>query len=381
MIEITKPKQLEKFICDSLNSDILCLDTEFIRENTYRPEMCLIQAQTRDETYLIDPFCFDNLEIMSKVLLDEDVVKVFHACGQDIEILYNTVGVLPKNIFDVQIASTIINGLNQPSLGNLLAASIDVHIDKSESFTDWSKRPLTPAQLKYAVEDVLYLPELYDYQISQLKKLGRERWLDDDFAALLDEKKYEVDAYEQYKHLKHINRLGGFELKLARDVCAWRERRAETLNCPRRHVMSDEQVIEIAKRNPHSLDDLLNIRGIDSVLNISEMREILSILSFARKKPNIELLFDPKQTDSGKNIDALIDGMNAIIKVRAHEYGISPAVFTKNSDLSLVARGFSDKAEVCKGWRGELVGRDLLDFLAGKIELRVENGKLRIERR
>lgn len=378
MIEITKPKQLEKFIHDTLSSDILCLDTEFIRENTYRPELCLVQAQTRDETYLIDPFCFDSLEILSKVLTADNVVKVFHACGQDIEILYHETGVLPKNIFDVQIASTIINGLNQPSLGNLLAASIDVHIEKSESFTDWSKRPLTPAQVKYAAEDVIYLPELYDYQIKQLKALKRQHWLDEDFATLVDVRKYEIDPMEQYKHLKHINRLNGFELKIARDVCAWRERSAEELNCPRRHIMSDEQVIEIAKRNPYNLDDLLNIRGIDSVLNIGELREILSVVGNARKKTDIALPYDTKAADTGKSLDALIDGMNAIIKIRAHENGIAPGVFTKNSDLSLVARGMPEKSDVCKGWRGEIVGRDLIEFLNGKIELKVIDGNLQM---
>lgn len=378
MIEITKPKQLEKFIYDSLSSDILCLDTEFIRENTYRPELCLIQAQTRDETYLIDPFCFDSLEILGKALLADNVVKVFHACGQDIEILYHETGVLPKNIFDVQIASTIINGLNQPSLGNLLAASIDVHIDKSESFTDWSKRPLTSAQVKYAAEDVIYLPELYDYQIKQLTTLNRQHWLDEDFAALVDVNKYEFDQMEQYKHLKHINRLNGFELKIARDVCAWREKSAEELNCPRRHIMSDEQVIEIAKRNPYNLDDLLNIRGIDSVLNIGELREILSVVSNARKKTDIALPYDTNAADTGKSLDALIDGMNAIIKIRAHENGIAPGVFTKNSDLSLVARGMPEESDVCKGWRGEIVGRDLIEFLNGKIELKVINGDMQM---
>lgn len=378
MIEITKIKQIEKFVSDAKKSDIVCLDTEFIREKTYLPELCLIQAQTRDESYIIDPFCFDDLSILRDLLLDENVVKVFHACGQDIEVLRNECGILPVNIYDVQVASTIINGLYHPSLGNLLSASIDVKIEKSESFTDWSRRPLTPKQVKYAIEDVLYLPELYDFQISKLKSLGREDWLEEDFNDLVDEHKYSTNPDEQYLHLKRVNQLNPYELKLARDVCAWREDRAEIINLPRRSVISDEQVLEICKRNPRSLDDLLAIRGIDCALNISELREVLGVLNSARKKDDIVLKQDYKSSERNGNVDALVDAMNAILKIRGKENGISPSAIANNSDLSLVARGLCDEARVMSGWRGKLVGKDLVALLNGQLTLKVIDDNLEI---
>lgn len=378
MIEITKIKQLEKFVADARKSDIVCLDSEFIREKTYVPELCLIQAQTREESYLIDPFCFESLSILKDLLLDENVVKVFHACGQDLEVLRNETGVLPVNIYDVQLASTIINGLYHPSLGNLLAVSIDVHIEKSESFTDWSRRPLSPKQVKYAIEDVLYLPDLYDYQISKLKKLNRESWLEEDFAELLDEDRFQIDPKQQYLHLKRVNQLSSFELKLARDVCAWREERARIINIPRRSVISDEQVLEICKRNPRNLDDLLAIRDIDCALNISELREVLGVLAQARKKEDIHLKQDYKASERNGNVDALVDALSAICKIRGKENNISPSALANNADLSLVARGLFDEAKVMHGWRGRLLADDLLGYMNGKLSLRVIDDKLKI---
>ena len=243
MFKIDTNKKLDNFIEKAINSDVLCIDTEFIRENTYYPQLCLVQMQIDRDSFILDPFCFDDLQPLAKVLDNKNVLKVFHAGKQDLEILYNETGVVPNPVFDTQLAASVTDGANQPSLSNLLKSTLGVKIDKTEGFTDWARRPLTDKQLRYAVEDVLYLPDLYAHQVQTMRELGREDWLDGEFADMCLSENYEIDIWDRFAHLKHVNKLKDKQLALARQVAAWREETAQKKDLPRKRVLSDEQVI------------------------------------------------------------------------------------------------------------------------------------------
>ncbi|MDO4841827.1 MAG: ribonuclease D [Phoenicibacter congonensis] len=379
MVYIDTTQKLNNFIDKALKSKVIFIDTEFMREKTYYPQLSLIQFQIGDESFIFDPFCFKNIKPLAKVFDAEDVLKVFHASAQDLEILYYETGVVPHPLFDTQLAAAVTDGLNQPGLANLLKKSLGISIDKSEGFTDWNKRPLTEKQLEYAIEDVLYLPELFDYQCKKMKMLGRESWLDYEFVELSRQDRFDEDPRERYMHLKHVNKLKPRQLALARELAAWRENRAKKLNIPRKWVLTDEQVTEICKRDPKTIDALFNVRGVQNSLKISEAREVLDALKAGRKCDKADY---PQLADSGaaeENVDDIVFLMNALLKLRATQNCIAQSVIANNHDLVDLARGKRKKSPLLKGWRKELVGQELIDLLDGKIGITCSNGALKVQ--
>ena len=181
---IDNQADLKSFVKRALKSPILAIDTEFLREKTYFPKLCLLQMQTQDETAIVDPFCIDDLRVLNPLLESEEVLKLFHAGTQDLEILYAECGVVPHPIFDTQVAATLLGHTQQIGYGALVSSTLGVNLKKADSYTDWSRRPLSQSQLEYAADDVIFLPRVYDKMAQQLEKLGRTKWLDPDFRAM-----------------------------------------------------------------------------------------------------------------------------------------------------------------------------------------------------
>ena len=379
MFKIETNEQLNSFLEKAKRSKVLCIDTEFMRENTYYPQLCLVQMQMRNESYILDPFCFEDLSPLADILDDESIVKVFHAAAQDLEILSFETGVVPHPIFDTQLAASIVEGTSFPSLANLLKSTLSVKIDKTEGFTDWSRRPLTDRQLRYATEDVLYLQELYETLLQRMKDLGRESWLDEEFEAMCVASRFEVDPRERYIHLKHVNKLKPKQLALARELAAWREVTAQNKDVPRKHVLSDEQVTEICKREPKSIDSLFAVRGVQNALSTWEARDVLSALKRGRncKKQDLPCLSEGGKNQ--KNVEDVVFLMNALVKLRAKENSISQALIANNQDLTDLARGYKKNSKLLQGWRREIVGDELLDLLSGKIGITCKNMELKIQ--
>lgn len=380
MIKIETNEKLKNFIDVALNADVICIDTEFMRESTYYPQLCLVQMQIGTESYILDPFCFDDLSPLARVLDNEKILKVFHAAAQDLEILSFETGVVPHPIFDTQLAASIVEGTSFPSLGNLLKSVLGVKIDKSEGFTDWSRRPLTKKQMRYAQEDVLYLQELYEALQMRMKDLGREGWLDDEFASMCEQDRFEVDPRERYVHLKHANKLNSKQLCLAREVSAWREVSAQNKDVPRKHVLSDEQVVEICKRDPKTIDSLFAVRGVQNALSTWEAREVLSALKNGRSVSKENYPKINGNAKNQKNVDDVVFLMNALVKLRAKENMISQALIANNQDLADLARGENANSKLLKGWRREIVGEELLQLLRGEIGVTCENAELKIQK-
>lgn len=378
---IDNQTKLNNFIRRACASQVLCIDTEFMRDRTYRPQVCLIQFQIEDDSWLLDPFCFDSLRPLAEVMKCDTLVKVFHAADQDIEILYQETGAIPHPVFDTQIASSVIEGKNHPGLSTLLEASLGIKIAKSEGFTDWSQRPLTDKQIKYSIEDVLYLPALYDYQKKKMAELGREHWVDDEFEELENPAKYEVNARERFKHLKHATKLKPRKLALAREVAAWREETAVEKNIPRKWVLTDEQIIEICKRDPKTMDSLFAVRGVHQALSMKQAREVLAALKRGRECDEADYPRLDVPSASLPNVDDVVQLMNAILNLRARENSISAQTIASSSDLVNLARGFKKKTSLTKGWRYELVGRELESLLDGKITLSCEHGHMIVQQK
>ncbi len=378
MFKINSEEKLNKFIEKAKKSKVLCIDTEFMRESTYYPQLCLVQMQIKKESFILDPFCFEDLSPLADIFDDEKILKVFHAAKQDLEILYNETGVVPNPVFDTQLAACVTEGSNQPSLANLLKSTLNVKIDKTEGFTDWARRPLTDKQLRYAVEDVLYLPDLYENQVTKMKALGRDHWLDDEFLDMCRKENYEIDVENRFTHLKHVTKLKDRQLSLAKEVAAWREESAQKKDVPRKRVLSDEQVIEICKRNPKTIDSLFAVRGVQNALSTWEAREVLAALKVGRKREEKDLpkldVFCPNQ----ENVDDVVFLMNALVKLRAKENCVSQCLLTSNSELTDLARGKRENIKLLTGWRKEIVGNELLLLLDGKIGVTCDNKELKI---
>lgn len=377
---LTQQSELDDFLEHASKSDVLAIDTEFIREKTYWPNLCLLQMATAERVALVDPFEITDLSSLKEIFANENVMKVFHAASQDLEIFHHEIGVLPRPIFDTQIAAALLGTNTQSGLGNTINAFLGVNIKKAESFTDWSLRPLTPSQLKYAAEDVIYLPQLYYTMKAKLESLGRLDWLSEDFAELSDPSHFERDPYERYVRLKRSNQLKPKQLGAAREVAAWREIEAAKRNIPRKWLMTDEQIVEACRRNTQKIDDLFMIRGVRGHLSTHDARKVCELVKYGMSLPDEELPQGDRPGVNEQNVDSAVDLMEAVVRVRAKEEGIAMQTLATRSQLTDVARGHFDDTVVMKGWRRTMIGDDLLALLDGKISLALDGLELKIVR-
>lgn len=375
---ITDRKQLKEFVARAKTSPVLAVDTEFLREKTYWPKLCLIQLATDDESVAVDPFRVGDLSLLAELFSDDGIVKLFHAAGQDMELIVHEMGVIPKPVFDTQIAASLLGDMLQIGYGSLVLNECNVKLKKADSFTDWSRRPLSESQIKYALDDVIYLPRIYRSMKARLEKLGRLSWLDCDFEELCDPARYEVDPFDRFKRLKRVNQLSPRQLSAAREVAAWRETTAMKRNVPRKWILTDEQVVEICKREPRSLDELFMVRGVSNALKPDDARRVLAACKQGLDAPENIWPQLNRSFKSEPNVDAQVDLLYSLVKVRAKEAGVAFGVLASHADLAKLARGHYDEADVLKGWRRHLVGEELLRLMRGEIMLGIEGGVLKV---
>ncbi|MEM7257804.1 MAG: HRDC domain-containing protein, partial [Pseudomonadota bacterium] len=221
------------------------IDTEFLRERTYRPELCLIQIATDEHLFCIDPLALDNIDCLLDVIYREDITKVLHAAGQDLEIFYWLRGAVPHNLFDTQIAAPLLGYPEQAGYATLVKQALNIDLSKSHSRADWSRRPLPPQQLAYAADDVIYLAQVYPKFLHELESLGRLEWLHSEWEALTDPDLYEKPAHQMWKRLRHIEKLKGPRLAVAQRLATWREETARQRNLPRNWLLKDDVLTSI----------------------------------------------------------------------------------------------------------------------------------------
>ncbi len=375
---IADQEMLEAFVARACSSTVLAIDTEFLREKTYYARLCLLQMATDKEDVVIDPFAVDDLSVISPLLQNDGIVKLFHAGSQDIEILYREVGVLPRPVFDTQIAAALLGHTQQIGYAALVHAMCDVQLKKMESFTDWSRRPLSKPQIKYAADDVIYLPVIYRKMRQALTDKGRLSWLDQDFEALIDAGRYENAVDERYKRLKRVSQLSRQQLSAAREFAAWREREAQRRDMPRKWVVTDEQVVEACKREARTIDSLFMVRGMKDRLSMQDARKVVELIEKGLDAPRSTWPELDRSKKNEPNVDIELDLMNALVHLRAKENGVAFQTLASHDDLSRVARGYTKDVELLKGWRRSLVGEELLQLIEGKLCLSIEKGMLKV---
>ncbi len=375
---IEDQRSLEEFVERARTSSVLAVDTEFLRDRTYYAKLCLIQLATDDEVVLVDPLRVKDLRALVPLLEDERVMKLFHAGAQDIEIIYRELGCLPRPLFDTQIAATLLGQTQQVGYGALVQSVCGVHLRKADSYTDWSRRPLSDSQQRYAADDVVYLPIMYASMKAELEKKGRLAWLADDFAALTDPARFKVDPRERYAHLKRVSQLSPRQLSAAREVAAWREETAQRRNIPRKWVITDEQIVEACKRGARTIDDLFMVRGLESGLGCSDARQIVKRICIGLDAPEETWPRISKSSKNEVNVDVEVDLYSALVRLRARENDVAYQTLASRDDLVSIARGHDDDVELLRGWRRELVGDELLKLRSGAIVLGVREGRLAV---
>lgn len=357
-------------------SNALAIDTEFLREKTYYAKLCLLQLATDNEVAVVDPFAVEDLSVIKPLLVDPSITKVFHAANQDLEILYRVLNVMPAPVFDTQIAASLMGHSQQIGYASLVSAECGVQLKKADSYTDWSRRPLTPSQVHYAADDVIYLIKIYRKMHKRLSATGRLSWLDADFAELVDPVRYNPDPRERFRRLKRGNCLSRQQLSAAREAAAWREQAAQRRNVPRKWILTDEQIVEACKREPQSLDDLFMVRGLKDRLSTKDSRALLAAMLKGLKVPEEEWPELSKGSRNEKNVDAQVDLMLSIVRLRAKENDVAMQTLASHDDLAKVARGHRDDVDLLKGWRKALVGDELVELVEGRLSLSLDDGNL-----
>ena len=377
---IATQENLAAFVERARSSSVLAIDTEFLREKTYYAKLCLLQMATDDEVVIVDPFEMDDLSVLAPLLTDERIVKLFHAAGQDLEIILREVGVLPRPVFDTQIAAALLGHTQQIGYAALVHAECGVSLKKIDSFTDWSRRPLSASQRDYAADDVVYIPRLYAGMRAALEEKGRLHWLDHDFEELSDPARYEANERERFRRLKRVSQLSRRQLSAAREVAAWRELEAQRRDVPRKWVVTDEQIVEACKREARTIDELFMVRGLSDRLSTKDARAVVSLISSALSAPPDTWPELDRCGKSEPNVDAELDLMSALVRLRAKENGIAFPTLASHDDLARVARGYREGVDLLRGWRRAIVGEELLELLDGRLALSLDGG-LKVERR
>jgi ribonuclease D len=378
VLYIETQRKLEEFVAQCKGAATLALDTEFLREKTYYPQLCLLQMATEGQVAIIDPLAPLDLKTLAPLLTDERTTKVFHAGDQDRFILYQEIGVVARPVFDTQRAALLLGLPEQISLITLVRHYRGISLEKGESFSDWMQRPLARAQLAYAADDVRYLPAIYQKMVSELEERGRLVWLDDDFKAMTDEELYRFDCEEAWRKLKGTSALKGSQLATIREVAAWRERLAQRRNLPRKWILTDELLVEVARKQPDSLEGLFQVRGIKDRLGMKWSQELLAAVAQAGRRPQSEWPVREPATGRRVSATAKLDLMNAVLHHRAKELHIASSVLASRDELARLAAGVRDNLMVLKGWRRELIGEELLRLLAGDISLALDGEELKV---
>ena len=370
-----------KALCERLaKADFVCVDTEFMRENTYWPELCLVQVADTEEAAAIDPLApgIDLSPLLDLLVDNEDVLKVFHAGGQDVEIVYNLTGKTPHPIFDTQIGQMALGQAEQVGYSNLVEAWIGLQLDKGARFTDWSRRPLDKRQIDYAIGDVTHLAKIFPMMLKKLVKTGRGHWLDEEMEKLADPANYTLDPEKAWQRIKVPTRKPEVLGRL-KSLAAWREREARNKNLPRGRIVKDETLADLAAHPPKAQEGLGSVRGLSATWKSNDIGGRLMDAIAAAKPLAKEDMPDraARGPGLGKEGALVADLLKLLLKIRARELNVAARLIARSDDLeALAANGRSEDIPMMQGWRYDVFGHAALDLVEGRMGFAVKNGKL-----
>jgi ribonuclease D len=364
--------------CEKISgAEYIAVDTEFVRDKTYYPKLCLIQIASSDVIACIDPIALKDLSPLQPIFTNPQQIKIFHAARQDLEILYSELNAMPRPVFDTQIAATLLGLGEQIGYGNLVSALLNINLSKQHARADWEQRPLSTEQLEYAADDVRYLIRIYPMILKELDKHGRRDWLQRDFDILTDPALYQVDISELWQRVSGNQKLRRKQLAVLQELCIWREQAAMQKDKPRKWILADNNLIAIATQTPTSVNKLSKIRGLNTSIIDRQGEAIVNAVQTALAKPEDSWPVPKKRKHLNKNQEATIDALLAIAKLKAMQHSINLGAILNKNELEKLILGEKD-LPILTGWRYNLVGESLKDFLENKISLEFNKSELTI---
>ena len=379
MTVIADSAALAQFCRNQMRADYVTVDTEFIRDNSYWPQLCVVQIAGPAEAALIDPLVPGmDLQPILELLANREVLKVFHAARQDVEIFFHLTGRVPQPIFDTQVAAMVCGFGEQASLETLAQRLAGISIDKSSRFTDWSHRPLSERQIRYALDDVVHLRPIYERLREQLEQNRRASWLEDEMALLTDPATYRVDPGDAWRRLKVRAGKPRF-LAVLKEVAAWREEEAQRRDMPRNRLIRDEALLEIAAHAPTNVQDLARTRGLSR--GVAEGRfgqGLIVAVERALAKPEADWPKPEPKPILPQGLAPLIDLLRVLLKSKCEAAGVAQKLVASAADLEAIAA--DDQAEVpaLTGWRRKLFGEDALALKHGALALSAKGNRISI---
>ena len=375
---IDTPGQLAT-LCEQIKKEPwLALDTEFLREKTYYPKFCLLQIATPEWVACIDPIALPQLESLFDAIYNPAIVKVFHSCRQDLEIFFQWTGKLPSPIFDTQVAAPLLGFQDNPGYAMLVSSLLSVNLNKAHTRADWSKRPLTEAELEYAADDVIYLCQIYQIMVQKLTALGRIDWLKNDFAELTNPALYKVDPETAWFKIKGKNKLTGKQLSIIQTLAQWREKIAQAEDRPKSWLLRDELLFDLAKLQPETVQELANVRGINERSVNRYGKELCQLITAAKNRPPVPLHEKDRSAKKSQQEEAILDILTALVRVRAEENALNPTILASRKDLEELLSNGDDECPLLHGWRYTMAGKELVGLLKGQLLLGIDSDKLAI---
>ena len=366
--------------CDRLKDvDYITVDTEFIRDNSYWPQVCLIQVASKDEAIAIDPLSQAlELEPFMDLMRNSGVLKVFHAARQDIEIFFHLGEAIPTPLFDTQLAAMVCGFGDSVGYDTLVQRLLGHAIDKSSRLSDWSRRPLTERQINYAIDDVVHLRDVYDELNARVQESGREQWLAEELAVLTNPKTYINSPQDAWRRIK-MRSTKPRHVAILREVAAWRERQAQSRNLPRNRVLRDEALSEIAAHPPQKPADLKHLRNFPKGLATqSDGKDIIEIVSAVMKVPNEELPKPENKPRPTKSKGPVVDLLKVLLKAKCEEHGVAQKLVASVDDLERIAADGDLEIAPLLGWRHEVFGEDALKLRRGELALAADRQGIRL---
>jgi ribonuclease D len=379
---ITKSAELEQLVARLSQSPFVAVDTEFMRENSYWPDLCLIQVANTEEAAAIDPKGDIDLGPLLDLLVNNgEVLKVFHAGGQDLEIIHNLTGKVPYPLFDTQIAAMALGHGEQIGYSNLIESLLGHSLDKGARFTDWGRRPLDKRQIDYAIADVTHLSAIFPRMVEKLRRNGRGAWLDEEMERLADPSSFAFAPEDAWKRLKLPNRNPAVLGRL-RAIAGWRETEARSKNLPRGRIVKDDTLAELALHPPKNQEDLGRVRGLSAGWKSNDIgARLIAAIEAAKPLPPEDMPDrEPKRPGLTKDAALVSDLLKLLLKIRAKDSGVAAKLIARSDELEALAAGVRNGLNILSGWRFEQFGRDALDLVEGRLAFGIVGGKLKMSR-
>ncbi|WP_267393578.1 MULTISPECIES: ribonuclease D [unclassified Sphingomonas] len=380
---ITDSASLANLCTRLAQADFITVDTEFMRESTYYPELCLIQIADVNEAAAIDPMApgLDMQPLLDLLTDNEDVLKVFHAGGQDIEIIYNLTGKTPHPLFDTQVAAMALGQGEQIGYSNLVDSWLGIAVDKGARFTDWARRPLDERQIEYAIGDVTHLAVIFPKMLERLRKTGRGAWLNQEMERLGDKANYANDPDLAWKRVRISGRKPDVLGRL-KALARWRELEAQAKDLPRGRIVKDETLGDLAGHPPRKQADLAKVRGLSATWASNDIGgRLMAALENAPPLEGDELPpRDDRKPGLGKDGSLVADLLKLLLKIRSRDIDVASKLLARADELEALAAGVRTGLPMLEGWRFDQFGRDALDLVEGRLGFAVQGGKLKMTR-